>query len=435
MHIEYITHASLLFGDGKTRLLTDPFYFFEKLIASFICHYPNRDLSPDYFPKLDFVFCSHIHDDHCHKKTLLALAEKIDTIILPADQPQFEKKQRSYGFQKFIFLENEKTFALSDKIKLTCFHDKNRVDTALIVEWDGKTFLHQNDCRLDLPAFQRMADRFKIDFAFFPHTGNQELFPLLLSLSDEDWLALSREREDEGLHGFIESLKILKPRCVIPYSFTIAYHNHDQIKLNAYNRTTPPEFQKILKKEMPEVKTLILQPGDSLNDDGMVKKYRTENLWGENLQDYTKNIIAFAQKTFGEKSDFDFGVCTDVEVPLSNYFQERLKENFPDIFANQAVELIIRGQNNESRYFIDTGEKTFSKRQGKFPFLTITMPASLVHAFLSREYDSFMILYSYRVTFQLNVFLGMSPQEECFFHIRAIMALFDYELYQQELAG
>lgn len=435
MHIEYVTHASLLFDDGKTRLLTDPFYFFEKLIASFICHYPDRDLSPDYFPQLDFVFCSHIHDDHCHKKTLLALQNKISCILLPAHQSHFEKKIRGYGFRNIAFLENEKTRLFPNGLKLTCFHDKNRVDTALIVEWDGKTFLHQNDCRLDAPAFQRMADRFKIDFAFFPHTGNQELFPLLLSLSDTEWLALSREREDEGLHGFIESLKILKPKCVIPYSFTIAYHNHDQIKLNAYNRTTPVEFQKILKKEMPEVKTLILQPGDILNDDGTVKKYRAENLWGENLQEYTKNIAAFAQKTFGEKSEFDFGVGADVAAPLSTYFQERLKESFPEIFGSQVVELVICGQNDEAHYFIDTGEKTFSQTPGKFPFLTITMPASLVQAFLSREYDSFMILYSYRVTFQSHVFLSMSPQEECFFTIQIIMALFDYELYRKELAG
>lgn len=320
-------------------------------------------------------------------------------------------------------------------LKLTCFHDKNRVDTALVVEWHDKVFLHQNDCRLDLATFERMASRFKIDFAFVPHTGNQELFPLLLSLADEDWLALSREREDEGLHGFVDSLKILNPQCVIPYSFTIAYHNHDQIKLNAYNRTTPLEFQKILQKEIPGIETLILQPGDVLNEDGTIQKYRTENLWGENLQDYTKNITAFAKKEFGEKSDFDFGVCVPVEASLTTYFAERLKENFPTVFASQAVELIIQGQGEEVHYFIDTGEKTFAKTQGKFPFLTITMPASLVQAFLSREYDSFMILYSYRVTFQLNVFLTLSPQEECFFYIQAIMALFDYELYQQELAG
>lgn len=434
MQVEYVTHASLLFRDEKTSLLTDPFYFFEKLITSFICHYPNRDLSPDYFPELNYVFCSHIHDDHCHKKTLLALANKIDTIILPANQPQFEKKLRSYGFQKFLFLKNEETLTLPH-FKLTCFHDKNRVDTALVVEWNGQTFLHQNDCRLDLATFEHMAARFKIDFAFSPHTGNQELFPLMLSLPDEDWLRLSREREDEGLHGFVESLKILKPKCVIPYSFTIAYHNHDQIKLNAYNRTTPVEFQKILQKEMPETKTLILQPGDILNDDGTIQKYRTENLWGDNLQDYTKNITAFAQKEFGEKSEFDFGTCATVEKSLTTYFEERLKEPFPAIFASQTVELVIRGQNEEAHFFIATGEKTFSKQQDKFPFLTITMPASLVQAFLSREYDSFMILYSYRVTFQLNVFLGMTPQEECFFHIQVIMALFDYELYQQELAG
>jgi UDP-MurNAc hydroxylase len=435
MQIEYITHASLLFDDGKTRLLTDPFYFFEKLIASFICHYPHRDLSSDSFPQLDFVFCSHIHDDHCHKKTLFALQNKIDCILLPANQSRFEKKIHGYGFRNIAFLENEKTRLLPNGLKLTCFHDKNGVDTALIVEWHGKTFLHQNDCRLDVETFERMASRFKIDFAFVPHTGNQELFPLLLSLSDEDWLKLSREREDEGLSGFIESLKILKPQCVIPYSFTIAYHNHDQIKLNAYNRTTPVEFQKILKKEIPEIESLILQPGDILDENGTIQKYRDENLWGENLQEYAKNITAFAQNTFGQKSEFDFGSCTDVEAPLATYFSERLKESFPDIFANQAVELIIRGQNDESRYFIDTGDKTFAKTQGKFPFLTITMPASLVQAFLSREYDSFMILYSYRVTFQLGVFLGMTPEEECFFHIQAIMALFDYELYQEELAG
>lgn len=439
VRIEYVTHASLLLKSEQVSLLTDPFYFFDDLIASFLCHFPYRDLEPDHFGHLDYVFCSHIHDDHCHKETMLALKDRIGTLLLPAGKPDFADKLRAYGFETIVFLENEVTQLLTGGVSVTNYHDKNGVDTALVIEMDGKTVLHQNDCRLDRETFERMAERFKIDYAFVPHTGNQELYPLLLPRPEATWRELSRAREEAGVAEFVENLRILKPRLVIPYSFTVAYHNRDQIHLNGYNRTTPPEFCARVTRDIPNQPCVVIQPGDVIDtDDGAVTPYAaplTGNSWGHDLLEYMAFLETCCQESFANR-EFAFGSPDDVHDDFLVYCRERVLQPFPEFMKDEVIVIhVTDGRHDLRSYFVDVGRREVFLEPGGVPFLEITIPASLVHAFLSRRYDSFMILYSYRITFQLNAPLVLSDEEECAFYVNAAMAVFDYELYLRELAG
>lgn len=437
MRIEYVTHASLLFRSESVTLLTDPFFFFEDLIGSFLCHFPDRKISPGDFGRLDYVFCSHIHDDHCHKDTLLALKDRVGTVILPAGKPDFANKLKSYGFEKIIFLENEKSSRLPEGVVLTNYHDKNGVDTALVVEMDGKTVLHQNDCRLDRETFARLSGRFAVDYAFVPHTGNQELYPLLLPRPEGEWRRLSRVREEAGVAEFVENLRVLKPRVAIPYSFTIAYHNPDQIHLNGYNRTTPVEFVQRVSREIPGQACVVLGPGDVIDTgaDSLSAAMAASTSWGRDLTEYMELLSGHCREKYAGVS-FDFGDPGAVHDGFLAYCRERVELPFPEFMKGETVAVHVTDGVAASRsYFLDVSKKCVSSEESGVPFLEITIPASLVAAFLSRRYDSFMILYSYRITFQLNAPMSLTDEEECMLYITAVMSLFDYDLYLRELAG
>lgn len=427
MLIEYVTHASLSLKSNGFHLLTDPFYFFDDLIASFLCHFPPRAITPQQFGRIDAVTLSHCHDDHCHRKTLQALQDRIGTIFLPAGQQGFDAKIRGYGFSNIRTLENEMTVEIGGGFRLTAFHDANGVDTALVVEQGGVTVLHQNDCRLDLPTFARMAKRFKIDYAFFPHTGNQELYPLLLPRPERELAAMALSREEAGTAYFLECLVILKPRVVIPYSFTVFYHNEDQIALNGFNRTTPREFARKIVARLPRQEVLILKPGDQIDTaSGRVEEASPEDLWGGDLAAYIRNGAAYARRKFGLGRRFIFGEPGEVEADLHHYMKRRMARPFPARLAREVVALHVQGEVDTRTYYVDALGKTFGSKPGRAPLLEITIPASAVRAFLSRLYDAFMILYSYRIRFLFHGggLFPMTDSEECDFYIQSILAIF-----------
>lgn len=441
MRLEYVTHASLLLSTGGICLLTDPFYFHDELSGSFNCFFPPRELTPDGFPQLDYVYCSHIHDDHCHQHTMELLRDKIKTILLPAGRQDLEAKIRGYGFTEFIFLENEVSLDLPGGIRLTCYHDPNRVDSALVIQAEGKTILNQNDCRLDLDGFGRMAARFKIDYAFFPHRGNQGLYPFLLPRPEAVIDDLSEVCEREEMDYFVECLRILRPSLVIPYSFTVFYSNDDQLKYNGYHRNRPPDFKKRMEAEIPGLKCLVIQPGDAFEGEGewVFRPAGTQDYWGRDLEDFLRLGREYCRHLPDTRRHFDFGSVEGVAADLREYLQARIRKPLPDYFARETVVVhVADAQGVKRSFYIQAGkQRVLESAPEGIPFLEITVPASLIGAFLERKYDSFMILYSYRIRFQCNalMLLGMNPEQECYFYVRAAIALFDFETYSLEFSA
>lgn len=428
MRLEYVTHASLFLKAEKATLLTDPFFFFDRVLKAFLCHYPPRKLSPAHFGRIDYVYCSHIHDDHCHRHTLKRLKKQIGTLLLPAGKRELILRMQSLGFKKIVLLENEKPVKLKEGFEVTSYHDRNGVDTALVVKNNGVTVLHQNDCALDLPTFRRMAGAHRIDYAFFPFTLHQDLYPLLLSRPKEELLRLAVAKEEAFLEYPFECLKILKPRWVIPYAYTATYTNEDQGDLNGMGKTLPTVFRDKLKTRLPDQPCRVLQPGDMIDTDAdTVTPYREENLWGKNLEEHLVLSGRYAAECRKKGPPLDFGGIQKMEKRLIAFMKKRLSEPLPKEFAGQVIALHVHDNKGQKTFYVDSGRKTFGTESDAFPFMEITIPALYLDELIKGDYDRFMILYTYRVRFKLNIYLGLDPAQECHFYIRAFLALFDYE--------
>jgi hypothetical protein len=206
--------------------------------------------------------------------------------------------------------------------------------------------------------------------------------------------------------------------------------------LNGYNRTTPVEFRERLVREIPGQECFVMKPGDVLDSStGEVVPSRTAAGWGHDLTEYIGNLTSHCREKYAGLR-FDFGNRDDVHEEFLKYCRQRFSLPFPDVMKGEVIAIHVTGSDGAARsYFLDVGEGQVSCEEGSVPFLEITIPASLVGAFLSRRYDSFMILYSYRIAFQLNAPLGLTDEEECMLYITAVMAIFDYDLYLRELAG
>jgi hypothetical protein len=447
VEIEYVTHASLLLrssgGSSATNLLLDPFFYpeLDPILAPSVRNFPPRDLDPEGFGQLRFVFSSHEHHDHCHPETLARLADRITTVVLPADRPVLEARYRDLGFRDLVFLENRTPRALGAGLTVTSYWD-DPIDSALVVEMDGKVVLHANDCKLEPATLADIARRTPVDYAFLCSTSTQELFPLILPRPPAELFALAAEREEAFFESELARIDALRPRVVLPYSYTASYVEAGQLHLNGYGRITPPLYRERLRARLPDVDCWVLQPGDVIDTQAhAIRPIREANLWGRDLPEFRANLAAYSRDLQDRLPRFDAGDAAVCDAPLRRHLEARLARGIPEkrIFdlLDGAVAIVVEGTAGSRRLVVDVGAGTLSSREAG---LSIHMPAALMQSMLAGAYDPFMILYTYRVTFapgRALARLALTPDKEYLLYMAVVLSLFmdDANPMMAQLAG
>lgn len=81
MKITYLAASSCIIEHAGVRVLCDPWLFGPAYYGSWH-HNPPLNLKPEDLGKIDYIYISHIHHDHCHIETLKQLP-KIPLLIAP----------------------------------------------------------------------------------------------------------------------------------------------------------------------------------------------------------------------------------------------------------------------------------------------------------------------------------------------------------------
>lgn len=427
MQIEYVTHASLLVRSGKFKLLTDPFYFFDPFVASFMCHFPPRDIKPTDFGIIDYLYSSHIHPDHSHPDTLKLLRESVRHVILPAERPDLEDRFRGLGFTDIRLLENGVPVQLEDDFEVTSYWS-DPVDTSLVVKVGDVTLIHGNDCLLEFPALKKIADRYHVNYAFINSTSVQYIHPMLLPRAEEELKELARVREDHFFRYQLMVINALNPDVVIPYSMTMTYYLPDQIQFNGYERLIPPTFCERLRKVRPMQKCWTIQPGDVIETEGnTVVRSHEENYWGKDLSGYLENVQRYAAEIAPLRPAFSHGLVAENFVPLLSFLRERVKNPVDPQLQGKVFELRLIGEDGEAMCLVDFSncsvhEQTNSNGNNN-AFMHIDIPASLIGTILSKAYDPFSILFTYRVKFRLLAPVTLRPDQESELYIQVFKSL------------
>ena len=431
MEIEYVTHASLLLSTSQTKLLVDPFFFPEDdpILAPSVRNFPPRAIDPPSWGPLDYVFSSHEHHDHCHPQTLARLRDQVRTVLLPAERPALAARYLDLGFRDVRYLENRRPVALSGDLEVTCIWD-DPVDSMLLIRMGGKTILHANDCLADAGTYAAIARGGAVDYAFICSTSIQQLYPLLLPLGERELDALAAAREDEFFEGQLARIDALGARVVVPYSYTASYLAPGQVHLNGIGRITPTTFRDRLRVRRPRVDCWSLQPGDVIDAGAnRVRRVRDRDLWGRDLAEFRANLAEHACAAARELPPFDAGdpeTCADA---VRRHLETRVAEGVPHdgfyAFLDRAVVLHLAGNRATRSFRVDLARRSVGEAAGP-ALLEITVPASLMQSMLAGEYDPFMILYTYRITFRAQPALAarLSPGQQFIVYLGAFLTLF-----------
>jgi UDP-MurNAc hydroxylase len=155
MKIHFVGHACIVAECADTSILMDP-WLFGKIFNDSWSLLPEPKFDPAMLDKVDYLWLSHEHPDHCHFPTLdsfpAAFKERVTILFQDRDYTKVFGALRKLGYQKFKRLPHRAVVPLSDKpeaTKVYCYH-AGLMDSALAVLSEWQVIFNANDARVSV---------------------------------------------------------------------------------------------------------------------------------------------------------------------------------------------------------------------------------------------------------------------------------------------
>jgi UDP-MurNAc hydroxylase len=155
MKIHFVGHACIVAECADTSILMDP-WLFGKIFNDSWSLLPEPKLDPAMLDKVDYIWLSHEHPDHCHFPTLdsfpAAFKARVTVLFQDRDYAKVFGALRKLGYQRFKRLPHREVVPLSeqpDATKVYCYH-AGLMDSALAVLGQSQVIFNVNDARISV---------------------------------------------------------------------------------------------------------------------------------------------------------------------------------------------------------------------------------------------------------------------------------------------
>lgn len=251
--VSRILHAGYLFECEGARVAFDP--IFENPFSGNCFAFPEIEFERDAIRKLrlDAVFISHFHDDHCSLESLALLPRETPIYIYCLHEELLEMI-RTLGFRHVTALELGAPVRVGPLEVIPRRALDADVDSIFHIRTESLNILNVVDSWID-DATLRLLSREKWDLVLWPFQTMRELEVLAPSFAEPAPAGLPAE--------WIEQLRILKPRLLVPSSCQFRME-----KGSWYNRSFFPVSYRLFENEMrrhfADLEILRLDPGESI---------------------------------------------------------------------------------------------------------------------------------------------------------------------------
>jgi UDP-MurNAc hydroxylase len=309
--IQFINHASVIVSDGKTSVLSDPWFTGEVFHKGWnllieIAHSDVEKL----LLGVTHIWLSHEHPDHFSIPFFKTYAQKIkDLSITILFQKTLDKRVYKFITAQGINIQEldfNQAHIISNNFKVTCIKD-GFYDSGLLIESHGEKILNLNDC--DVTTSQKANEVYSI-------TGKVDV--LLTQFSFAAWKggkANIRWREyaaEEKINSIKLQIEKFKPEIVIPFASYAYFSNYENFYLNdAVNK--PKSLDEKLKKCI--AKLVIMKPFD---------------IFGGNNQNFDNDdAIAFWEEKYRDLKPLNRYNLVEIDEIIENFkfYCERIHKN------------------------------------------------------------------------------------------------------------
>ncbi len=269
LKVSRILHAGYVFESGKTKIAFDP--IFENPFSQNCFAFPSAsfDLAAIRELKLDAVFISHYHEDHCSLVSLDLLGRQTPIYIYCGHDELFSLI-RQLGFVQVHRLQidtvaNVGSFQVTPLLAL----DPD-VDSIFKIETEGLLVLNVVDAWLDPATVTELSRQAPWDLVLWPFQTMRELEVLSPSRAEPSGSEVPLE--------WIEELSLLRPRYIVPSSCQFIHEDWSW-----YNHALFPisyrDFARQVKSALPPSQIIRLNPSVSIELDRETLCYTAPLPW------------------------------------------------------------------------------------------------------------------------------------------------------------
>lgn len=369
--IELINHASVLVGNGKCSILSDPWYSGSAFDDGWSLLYENkREEIISVLDRTTHIWISHEHPDHFSIKFFKEYKKYLkDKIFI------FQKTndKRVINFLKSENLEvlevdNSENIKIDENFEF-CIQKSDFYDSALIIKLDDKKIFNINDCPLknesDVLDFKKKhgeCDILLTQFSYAAWKGGKE---------NIKWRKLAAL---EKLNSLKLQSKLFNPKLIIPFASFIYFSNTLNFYLND-SINLPEKVSKEFDEE--ESKLIFLKPYQQIKLINLKDNENNYNFWQEKFLSLDKKkIISNDSKTSYE----------DLNIYFETYYSRIMSKN-SEIFLkflrfipliNTFRPIVINLTDLKINIYIDLTQKIFKKTSKKAEISLLSKSLKLI---------------------------------------------------------
>lgn len=217
--------TALIEHNGK-RILFDP-WLDDGIFHGSWYHYPPLNIGIEALGHLDYVYISHIHEDHCSAGTIKHINSDAE-IILMDREPNFVARflqTHEFNFKKVHLIKPRKPVELEpglivDIVEPDPSNEMARViDSALLLNWDNFIVYNANDCQPYADGLHYILQNYgQVDLALLPYSGGSGYPSCYVNLSNEEKQSEKMRILNSRIKSFVDNVRTLNPKYVLPFA-------------------------------------------------------------------------------------------------------------------------------------------------------------------------------------------------------------------------
>ncbi len=390
MRLTYFQSSSVIIEHQGVKIFCDPWLVDGELYGSW-SHYPPLNVKPEEFNGVDYIYLSHIHQDHFSQKTLSQMNKEIPVIIHNFASKVMKNNIEKLGFKVIELSHNQRTH-LKNNLYINILAADNcdpslcykyfgcaplevkfgstSIDTMCVIDNSDEVIVNTNDCPFDLAqtSAKIIKDSYKnVDLLLVGYTS-ASAYPQCFRMSLEEKEKARVSLKQEFLIKAEKYVNLLKPKYFLPFAGRYTLTGKLTV-LNDYRGVTELDdaydyFITSLKIDQQKNKCIALNPEVSFDVTTGIAEKSYERVDQVKRNEYVNNILAKKQLDYemdpepndedlislieksyqrfnGKRKELRFSSDTFVIIKLSN-------EKYIKISCNGGGWAIINQKESES---------------------------------------------------------------------------------------
>ena len=246
MRLTFYQSSTVMLETKNVKILCDPWLVDGELYGSWN-HYPPIDFIPNDFSDVDFIYLSHIHQDHFSKKTLSKLDKNIPILIQNYESKGMRNNIKDMGFTVNELSHNDRT-NLKNEVFINILAADNcdpslcykyfgcapletkfgstAIDSMCVIDDQDEVIVNTNDCPFDLSftAATIIKEKYsKIDMLLVGYTS-ASAYPQCFILDEDEKIKEKELLQQNFLQKAENYVNLFKPNYFMPFAgrYTLA---------------------------------------------------------------------------------------------------------------------------------------------------------------------------------------------------------------------